>query len=123
VGEFLGGFDMAYIKILFIIVSLLNTSVVFAENNPANEPKAIHALCAAANAILASQGEEGLMDEIIRYEARRHAEAARKLGATDQDIEQFVQTMAQEYNAGRMTWDEISDLAYKCTELRSPQSN
>ena len=103
-----------------ILASLMAASTVIAEEHPASEPKAIYAMCAAANAILASQGEDGLLDEIIRYESRRHTDAARKLGATDQDLSQFIQVIAQEYNAGRMGWDEISDLAFKCTELPLP---
>lgn len=91
----------------------------WAQQGPMVEPKAVYALCAAANAILSSQGDGVLLDEIIQSEAIRHATAARKMGAAQVDIEQVVRAMARQYNVGEITWDEIADLAYRRTELES----
>ena len=100
-----------------ILLVLLPGMVAWSQENPAKSPKAFHALCAAANAILASQEDGGLLDQVIRSEAHRHAAAARRLGATEKDLQQVVEAMSLEYNAGNLTWSEIADLAEACVEL------
>ena len=106
-------------SLLLFAIAWMATQAL-AEEGPRVEPKAIYALCAAANAILSSQGDGGLLDEIIQSEARRHATAARQMGASQEDIEQVVRAMGRQYNVGAISWDEIADLAYQCTELKTP---
>lgn len=105
---------------MLVLVFGLTTTAALAQESPAEDPKAVHALCAAANAILASQGDGGLLDQVIRSEAKRHADAARHLGATNKDLQQFVQALGLQYNAGEITWSEITDLAQGCVEFVTP---
>lgn len=108
------------IRASLLLTLLLANTVATAQDNPADSPKAFHALCAAAHAVLASQGDGGLLDQVIGSEARRHAAAARRLGATEKDLQQFVEAIRLEYNAGKLAWSEIADLAEACVELQSP---
>lgn len=103
-----------------VLMALLSCQTSTAEESAQSELTAFHAACAAANAVLSSQGGDGILDEIIRSEVRRHTEAARLLGATDDDLKQFIEMMFAEYNAGRLSWEEITEFAYQCTELHSP---
>jgi hypothetical protein len=86
---------------------------------PELDRKALHAMCAAANAILATQMEPGMLADVVKNEARRHADAAKKWGATDTDLRQFVKATQLAYNDGRMSWAEIADLGESCVEVPS----
>jgi len=76
-----------------------------------------HAVCAAANAILSSQMEAGMMREVVASEASRHADAARRLGVSDADLEQLIRSIGDAYNQGTLSWAEISELGEECTSL------
>jgi len=104
-------------KILVLIAWLALPAVAIAQENPAASPAARHTLCAAANALLLTKMEEGMLRDVISYEANRHADAARTLGATNADLRQVIEMMGLSYNNGDITWDEISDLGEGCTKL------
>ena len=101
----------------FLVASLLVIlgDVAVAQGAPVDQ-RMIHAMCAAANAILSTKMEPGMMADYIKAEATRHSDAARKLGATTSDLRQFVEAMAAAYNQKSMSWAEIADMGHDCTK-------
>jgi hypothetical protein len=79
--------------------------------------KEAHAICAAANVLLATAAEPGMFEDLFMREAQRHATAARKLGATDADLEQAALGLRAAYEGGHTTWAAIADTGKDCTNL------
>ena len=104
-------------KSLLIVVSLLlfyNTKVMAEETI---DPKALHTICAGANAIIATKMEPGIFADEIKSEAKRHAMLARELGATDSDLDQAIHAVGESYNQGKWSWLKITNLGESCSKL------
>jgi hypothetical protein len=104
-------------KLLTTAALLIWTVSAFAELESLDSPAAIYAICSASNAILSTRMEDGMLKDMISSEALRHASSARALGATDDDLRQFVEAMSEAYNSGKMSWQEIGDLGQECASL------
>lgn len=98
---------------LAILMCLLLSSGAIAEV----QQHEAHAVCAAANAILSSQMEDGMMRDVVTSEAQRHADAARNFGVSDAELEQLLRAIGDAYNQGSLSWQEIADLGEDCTRL------
>jgi len=80
--------------------------------------QSMYKLCAAANAVLSSQMKNDLLGNIIRSEVSRHTEMAQQLGVTRAEIEEDISGYLKEFNAGQISWGEISDYAESCQSYR-----
>jgi len=82
-----------------------------------NDPKVVASSCAAANTILATQMANGPAVEAARLEAERHSVAARSLGVTQKQLDDFVGAILSAYKARDVTLEEIRELAGGCASL------
>ncbi len=75
-------------------------------------------MCAAADAILATKMESGILKDAIRAEAQRHANLARNAGASDSDLSQVIKAIQVAYNNGEWSWEKISELGQSCIKIK-----
>ena len=104
--------------LLFALAILYSTLVVApAQAQATTTEKENHAMCAAANALLAARTEPGMFRDILSREAKRHADVARELGATQSDLEQSLTALRLAYDSGTTTWGKIADAGQACTRI------
>ena len=80
-----------------------------------DDPKVLHTMCAAANALIAVKFDEGIMKDLLRSIAQRESALARSLGATDTDIQDFLKAFQLANNSGDMAWEELVNFAQECS--------
>jgi hypothetical protein len=100
-------------SVIFLFGSMITAAPVSAQPNVG--PKQIHAMCAAANAMASVRMPPGMLTDLIQSEAKRHADVARKFGASHGDLEQVVMALTLAYNQKTLTWATIVDVAHGCT--------
>ena len=99
-----------------VLLSIIISSSLYAEDN--TYTKAGYALCAGANAILASKMEPGILADVIKSEAKRHNDLAIKAGATQNDIYQIMDGIKTAYNNSEWSWEKISNLGQSCSKIK-----
>ena len=101
-------------KIIIIVTIYLLSPFLHAQDSLAVES---HLVCAAANGILVTRMEPGVMADLITSVGLRHANSARNAGAAESDIRQFIEALGFAYNEGEITWEEIADIAEGCSQI------
>ena len=100
--------------ILSTFTLLLFTSTAYTQFD-FDDPKVLHTMCAAANALVAVKFDEGIMKDFLRSVAQREAALARSLGATDTDIQEFLKGFQLANNSGDLPWEEFVTFAQDCS--------
>ncbi|MCZ0954481.1 MAG: hypothetical protein OXQ89_18700 [Rhodospirillaceae bacterium] len=72
-----------------------------------------HSLCAAVNSLISTQMDPPF-DAVFVTQARRHSDSARRMGATDDSLGEYIRALADSYNDGSITWIEIVDVSEEC---------
>lgn len=78
---------------------------------------AINVMCATVNTLIAVTMPEGILSDVILAKAQRHADAARRRGASDEDFTQVLAALQSAFDTGDMTWEEMVDFGQECPDL------
>ena len=96
-----------------ILLVLLYSANSFGQD----DGKHMHALCAAANAVIYTRMGNGVPAGALTNELQRHRETALRLGATQSDLKELVAAIATAYISEELTWDEIVEVGIGCSTL------
>ena len=82
-----------------------------------DDSKHMHALCAAANAVIYTRMGNGVPATSLTNELQRHRETALSLGATQSDLQELAAAIATAYKSEELSWDEIVEVGIGCSTL------
>ena len=86
----------------FFAIGLLSIAAAgeMGDGSPMNTAKEFYSLCATSNSILSTQMDDDVLGQIVRSETQRHADAARHLGVSDDELIETIRHYKDAYNNG-----------------------